>query len=650
MRISLSTKVAIGTFITASIAVAMVSFLSFHLMTKYFKQNSLASLCFELKEDSKSIKSSINKIVYDGYILSKTDTLRAFYRAYENKYNYDAKTNNTLQTLTNSLQDNFTSLLSYNKAYFNIRLLRNDGQELIAAYKDAGGIHLRKPNELQDKSKKKYFLEAKEKKDGDVYISDINLNREYGQISYPLTPTVRVALPIYIKGKLFAILIINANVDKLFTVLEQYQIKNTHKHIYIADKKGYYIYNPQRTKIFGYEFGYANYTLMHDFDLSKTSYYTDDLLFTYTKLFYTSTKFIYVALSSQNTFSQAQYNDFIHSSIFYVLLISLFVALISLYIVHHLISPITQITKTAKEIAQGEHKELIKFDTLGATDEIGELARSLKTMMHKLNESKKQIEEKVEERTQELNKLNENLESIIKKKTNENIKQLEALQQQSKLASMGEMIGAIAHQWRQPLNEIGIAIQNLKYDYEDGLITEEYLNDFIASTKKVIKFMSDTIDDFRNFYRVDKTKEIFNVKDAIEKTLSIQKAQLVNNHISVEVIGDGFEVNGYKNEFQQVILNLINNAKDILLEKNVNDAKITIILKDNTVIVRDNGGGIPKEVIKRVFEPYFTTKEQGKGTGMGLYMSKMIIEENIKAKLDVSNTKEGAEFRIDFND
>jgi len=333
---------------------------------------------------------------------------------------------------------------------------------------------------------------------------------------------------------------------------------------------------------------------MHDFDLSKKFYYTDTFLFSHTKLFYTPNKFIYIALESSNVFSQEQYNDFVTSLIVYVFLIAMLVAAIALFMIRYLINPIILITHTAKEIADSEDEALITFEKIESNDEIGELSSSLKVMMKKLEASKKEIENKVEERTKELHDLNTNLEEIVKRKTNENIKQLEALQQQSKLASMGEMIGAIAHQWRQPLNELGIAIQNLKYDYEDGLIDKEYLDNYIASSKKVIKFMSDTIDDFRNFYRTDKTKEIFNVKESIQKVLSIQKAQLKNNNINVELIGEGFEVSGYKNEFQQVILNLINNAKDILLDKKVKDATITIELKERTVYVRDNGGGIPQ--------------------------------------------------------
>ena len=650
MKISLSSKVAIGTFITAAIGVIIIAFLSFNLMTQYSKKNSLKSINFELLQDKKSIDNDIKKIVYDANILSKNEDVAAYSRAFHNLYNYDARTNRTLEGIETSLQKSFASLLSHNLAYFNIRLLFKDGKELIVVYKDREGVHIQKKDKLQDKSSKKYFKEAIKLPEGEVYISDVTLNREFGKISYPLTPTIRVALPIYIKKKLYGILIINANINKLFDVIKQYDDTDSPKNIYLADKKGYYIYNKNKSKTFGYEFSHPEYTIYRDFDMSRQSYYTDNILFSYTTLTYAKDKVIYILLTSTSNFLQKDYDSFVRSLSVYIFLTALLIAIISLLLTRRLITPLSQITKTAKAIANGNSKEIIDFDTIDTHDEIQDLAASLQTMLQKLEESKKDIEKKVQERTQELNTLNENLEHIVKEKTDENIKQLEALQQQSKLASMGEMIGAIAHQWRQPLNELGIAIQNLKYDYEDGLITEEYLNEFIQSSKKVIKFMSDTIDDFRNFYRVDKTKERFNVKDAVQRVLSIQKAQLVNNNIEVTLIGEGFEIVGYKNEFQQVILNLLNNAKDILLQNKIKDAKITIELKNKTICIRDNGGGIPLEIINRIFEPYFTTKEQGKGTGMGLYMSKMIIEENIKAKLNVSNMPEGAEFRIDFNE
>ncbi|SFV62938.1 Signal Transduction Histidine Kinase (STHK) with CheB and CheR activity [hydrothermal vent metagenome] len=650
MKINLSTKVGIGTFVIAAVGIFTIAYLSFHIMMQYSKETSLKHLNFELTQDKNSIQNDIKKIVYDAKILANDNDIKSYSRAFYNPYNYDAVTNRTLEGIDKNIEENFISLLSHNKAYFNIRLLYKNGQELLVIYKDDKGIHARPKKGLQDKSEKRYFKETINLPQKEVYISDISLNREYGRFSYPLTPTIRVALPIYIEKKLFGMLIINANINKLFDVLQQYDDVDSPKRIYLADKHGYYIYNQDQSKTFGYEFSHINDTIYHDFDAKKQSYFTDDLLFTSTTLAYSKNEMIRIILTSSVGFLKKDRNTFIDSLTFYSIIIALCIAIISLVLVRYLITPLTTITKTAKAIATGDTTQVMDFDTIHTNDEIQELATSLQTMLKKLEESKKDIEKKVEQRTEELNTLNENLEHIVKEKTAENIKQLEALQQQSKLASMGEMIGAIAHQWRQPLNELSISIQNLKYDYEDGLITEDYLNEFIASTKKIIKFMSDTIDDFRNFYRVDKVKEKFNVKDAIEKVLSIQKAQLVNNNIEVTLQGEGFEIIGFKNEFQQVILNLINNAKDILLQNKVKNAKITIELKNRTISVRDNGGGIPNEIIDRIFEPYFTTKEQGKGTGMGLYMSKMIIEENIKAKLNVSNTPEGAEFRIDFDE
>ena len=279
-----------------------------------------------------------------------------------------------------------------------------------------------------------------------------------------------------------------------------------------------------------------------------------------------------------------------------------------------------------------------------------ELAQIVQGKTEELNEINKNLEQKVQEKTKELQKLNTELEAKIAKALSENTKQLETLQQQSKLASMGEMIGAIAHQWRQPLNELGLSIQNLKYDFQDGLINEEFIKEFIDYNKKTIMFMSKTIDDFRNFFRVDKEKKEFNVKETTQSVLAMLSAQLKNHNIEVETNGKEFAYKGLQSEYKQVILNIINNAKDALIENKTKNPKIEINIKDKKVTIKDNGGGIPKDIIERVFEPYFTTKDQGKGTGMGLYMSKMIIEENMGGKLSIKNEGDGACFTIDLNE
>lgn len=235
----------------------------------------------------------------------------------------------------------------------------------------------------------------------------------------------------------------------------------------------------------------------------------------------------------------------------------------------------------------------------------------------------------------------------VKSQSEELLKQHQFLQEQSKLASMGEMIGAIAHQWRQPLNTISTSIQNLKYDYlENHLRDEEYIKEFVNINKQRIQFMSTTIDDFRNFFRTNKFPVYFNLYEATQSAININYASLNEAKIKITLSGIQHEFKGHKSEYQQVILNLINNAKDALMAVPVKNPTIAITITKYGVIVKDNGTGIPEDILERIFEPYFTTKEQGKGTGMGLYMSRMIIE-NMHGKLKIKNNN-GAQFTIEF--
>lgn len=234
----------------------------------------------------------------------------------------------------------------------------------------------------------------------------------------------------------------------------------------------------------------------------------------------------------------------------------------------------------------------------------------------------------------------------LKVATKKQMEQERILIQQAKLAAMGEMIGSIAHQWRQPLNALNVNIENLEFDYDDGLVNKEFLDKFIAQQTKTLQYMSQTIDDFRNFFKIDKEKTFFSVKEAIEDSISILESQLKDRNISLTIHGKDFKVNGYESEFQQVIMNLVSNSKDAIQLNDIKAGKIDITLKNHTVLFEDNGGGIDKEIIERVFEPYFTTKEQGSGMGMGMYVSKMIIEDNMGGTISVKNSKEGALFTI----
>jgi len=267
--------------------------------------------------------------------------------------------------------------------------------------------------------------------------------------------------------------------------------------------------------------------------------------------------------------------------------------------------------------------------------------------------------------------LNQNLENDVKTKVVELIQKDAILQQQSKLAAMGEMIGAIAHQWRQPLNGISGTIINIEEAFEDGELTKEYLKDNINIIQKNLFFMSHTIDDFRNFFAPSKAKVDFYIHSAIVDAITLVKAQLVSRDIYLNVfIKNSFDSNitmvnynsvgnleeieelkifGYPNEFSQVIVNLVTNAKDAIIQHK-DGGKIDIEIeptKDSIIVsVKDDGGGIDNSIISRVFEPYFTTKDKQNGTGIGLYMSKMIIEDSMNGKLIVFNSLDGAVFQV----
>ena len=223
---------------------------------------------------------------------------------------------------------------------------------------------------------------------------------------------------------------------------------------------------------------------------------------------------------------------------------------------------------------------------------------------------------------------------------------------QSRMAAMGEMIGAIAHQWRQPLNLLGILVQDLGFSYSNGDVSKEYIDTLIEDSMKQIGFMSKTIDDFRGFFRTDKMKSDFLLDKKVAESLSMVSGMLKANGIELksEVQNKPIVV-GYPNELSQVVLNLISNAKDAFedISKTAHRVIEILITADETygiAQITDNAGGIDEEIIGRIFDPYFTTKEEGKGTGIGLYMSKTIVETNMGGLLEVANKDNGAVFTI----
>lgn len=250
-----------------------------------------------------------------------------------------------------------------------------------------------------------------------------------------------------------------------------------------------------------------------------------------------------------------------------------------------------------------------------------------------------------------INDMIDNLEKRINKEIKQRLAQEQLLVQQSKLAAMGEMIGNIAHQWRQPLAEISAIHMNMKVTYDFNKFDKKYLNEKIKEANKLTAYMSQTITDFQNFFKPRGEKEIFSVQNACKEAAKIIESSLRYHEISLKfnTIKDT-NILGYKNEYSQVILNILSNAKDIIIERKIKFPRINIEIKEGNnysiVKISDNAGGIAEKILDKIFEPYFTTRYKTQGTGIGLYMSKNIIERNMYGFINVKNTDEGALFTI----
>ncbi|MBU0632840.1 PAS domain S-box protein [bacterium] len=222
---------------------------------------------------------------------------------------------------------------------------------------------------------------------------------------------------------------------------------------------------------------------------------------------------------------------------------------------------------------------------------------------------------------------------------------------QSRHAAMGEMISMIAHQWRQPISVVSMIANNMLLDLsleefklEDG---KKYAEEIIDQTKHLSK----TIDDFRNFFKPDKEISKVKLSDVLDETFSIVKDSLKNNNIDYKIVNDsGSEIDAYPRELMQVFVNIITNAKDAMVSNNIKDALLKITLYEDTEYVYteicDNGGGIDEEVLPKIFEPYFTTKDEKTGTGLGLYMSKSIIEDHLHGSIEAKNVDKGVCFTV----
>ena len=345
-------------------------------------------------------------------------------------------------------------------------------------------------------------------------------------------------------------------------------------------------------------------------------------------------------------------------SLVIVFIIILFIVIpFTVILIRTITNPIINLQEGIKELSSGN---LGKQLDIYSEDEIGQLTMSFNDMSKELaktdkikilNTQLKKTSVQLIVAKEELEILNNTLEKRIEVEINKNTKHQLMLMHQSKLVQMGEMIENIAHQWRQPLSQINSSILLIDTFLMKKQFSDIYVDEKLLEIESITEYMSKTIDDFKNFFNPNKQKTIFNIENAIHKSYDILKGSVRVHHINVEInISKELKCNSYIEELQQVVLTILNNAIDALVSTKIPSGKIIIsaFIKDDNIIIaiQDNAKGIDNKVIDKIFEPYFTTKHKTQGTGLGLYMAKMIIEDGLDGTLSVENKIDGACFTI----
>lgn len=296
-----------------------------------------------------------------------------------------------------------------------------------------------------------------------------------------------------------------------------------------------------------------------------------------------------------------------------------------------------------------KHGEIQEFIAIryDVTQEV-ELKLALEEKERELRQLNQTLEQRVAEQTKELYKLNRFLEQRVQEEVEKNEEKQKILFAQSRFASLGQMIANIAHQWRQPLTELNLSIFGLKHAL-DG--EKDQIDSYYDDAKKTIQSMSETIEDFQNFFDPNKTVAPFDPVESFHDALTLIRKDLKKAKITLHTsLGKGISIIGVSNELTQVFINLLQNAKEALLEIEEEKREISVQITDNhteiLLSIQDNARGVKEDILEKIFEPYFSTKHASQGTGLGLFMSRMIIQQSLQGSITASNHEEGALFTI----
>lgn len=570
------------------IAFTLILVFSIVLIYLYFSHDVRA------KQFAREVKlqSMEKKDKFDTHLKTKQDALLAISK---NSYFLDYIRHGTNKNYVDLL---FLTIMEANKDYMQIRYIDANGQEILRFDRNKASSKAYKVQSLQDKSQRSYFKTASKMEKGTVFVSSIDLNVEHEHVEIPYKAVVRFSVPLYLNNTFAGVLVINVFMDDVLKNLTT----STLYDIYVLDENRYYIHH--KNSAFNWSLYGSKRKADHDFDsiLIKKMKNTNNLGFIDNQTFIQplwvgDQKITMIMVENSESIKKMESGN--HKMIFTVVILAFILSLIfTLFF-----------TKTLNSI----------FELVTAQgDKLHDLATEL--------------------------------DSKVKLKSMEILRKDRLLQHQSKLAELGEMIANITHQWKQPLTRLSLIVQNLKAFKEKSKMSDELFVQSLQSALDQIEFMSNTVDDFKNFYKPDETPSEFLITDAVDHILKIIGVLLEQSTIKFSMHSqEALSLNVSKNEFMQVLMSIIMNAKDAIVGNGIVNGEITISLTaknhQKVIEISDNGGGIEEEVMPQIFDPYFTTKHN-KGSGIGLYMSKTIIESKMGGKLYARNSKYGTIFTI----
>lgn len=624
--VSIVMKVSILAGSIAALASLIVGSLIISGTSDIVYQNALDRLKYETNIKSLRLVSYIKNLSDDTHYLVGTPPILGIPRAISND-GIDPLDQSSLLIWRSRLETIFTELIRAKPNYLQIRYIgiADGGKELVRVHRRGSLIRTLPDEELQKKGNTHYFKNAVKINSGEVYLSDITLNREFDEISKPHTPVIRAATPVYFDDKLFGILVINMTFNEIFNGL----IRNTPRELtpYVTNEDGYFLAHPDKTMTYGFDLGnehkvqniYKNFDMRKNSDLRDTEFTIETAkdVVHIVKAHYDPTqddRFFSVmsATSHENLQSgskQLMYQNFMIMGL--LVFISLIVARL---LASRLMRPLQAISKASEDLAKGH--EVLNLP-VESRDEIGELARSFDYMRHQLEEKKREL-----------------------------IVSQGHVHHANKLASLGEMASSMAHEINSPIQTINLIAQRVQRQLKKNIPAE----DIDASMQKItnsVKKISDIIDSLRMVSR-DSTSDDFTdttiselVRDVINMTEERFKVNNIHFDVNYHDISEDTLLQCQRLQISQVLINLVNNAYDAIqhIEPKWIHIDINKLSDKIQFSITDSGTGISNKIADRIFEPMFTTKDIGKGTGLGLSISHDIVSKhNGRLYIDIESS------------